>query len=288
MSGVERRVVVVTGAGRGIGRAYAELFARHGARVVVNDLPSAQAGNAPSHVEEVVEGIREAGGDAVADHHDISTEEGGRSVIARALDEFGQIDVVVNNAGVLRDSAFHKMSADDWTAVRQVHLDGTFHVTRAAWPHLRAQSYGRVIVTTSGSGTFGNFGQANYGAAKLGLVGVINTLAIEGKRYGITANAISPLAATQMTAGMLSSEEYDPAFVAPVVVYLASEECQTTGAVIRAGGGAGGGTISRVAFAVSRGAGFPGIPEVGQVGAAWDSVLDMSETAEGAIALAAD
>lgn len=282
MPGVEQRVAVVTGAGRGLGRAHARLLAERGARVIVNDLPPSGSDGQESPAETVAAEIRTAGGEAVADHSDISSEQGGRALVGRALDAYGTIDIVINNAGVLRDSSFHKMQTPDWDTVLRVHLDGAFHVTRAAWPHMRDQRFGRVVVTTSGAGTFGNFGQANYAAAKLGLVGLVNTLAIEGAKYGITANAVSPVAATRMTSGMLPDGElFDPAFVSPVVVYLSSEECETTGEIIRAGGG----TISRVAYLVSHGTSFEAVPTVEQIAERWPTILDMSGASEGKVAL---
>ncbi|EXF46291.1 short-chain dehydrogenase [Pseudomonas sp. BAY1663] len=177
----EDKVVIVTGAGGGLGRAHALLFARHGARVVVNDLGgSAQGeGASSSAADRVVEEIRQAGGSAVANHDSVT--DGGR-IVQQALDTFGRVDVVVNNAGILRDKTFHKMEDADWDLVYRVHVEGAYKVTRAAWPHMREQGYGRVIFTASTSGIYGNFGQSNYGMAKLGLYGLTRTLALEGAR----------------------------------------------------------------------------------------------------------
>ena len=250
--------------------------------MVVNDLPPPVLGEQPNPAQDVVEEILGAGGQAVVDHSDISTPEGGRALVARALDAFGAVDIIINNAGVLRDCAFHKMGIDAWQSVRRVHLDGAFHVTRAAWPHMREQRFGRVVVTTSGAGTFGNFGQANYSAAKLGLVGLVNTLAIEGAKCGITANAVSPVADTRMTKGLLTNPDaFDPAFVSPAVVYLVSEECETTGEIIRAGGG----NFARVAYVVSRGTSFNAVPTVEQIAERWQEMLDLSGAAVGKLAL---
>src|SRR6266540_2071088 len=202
MSGVEGRVVVVTGAGGGLGRDYALLLAENGARVVVNDLGGARdgTGSGSAMADAVVEEIRSAGGEAVASYDSVATAEGAGSIVATALDTYGAIHGVVNNAGILRDSSFAKMTDEEWDLVLQVHLYGGYHVTKAAWPHFRVQEFGRVVMAASTSGLFGNFGQANYGAAKNGLVGLVNTLALEGARSNVLVNAIAPMAATRMTA----------------------------------------------------------------------------------------
>lgn len=236
MSGVQDRVVVVTGAGGGLGREYALTLAREGAAVVVNDLGGARDGTGAGHnmADQVVAEIKEAGGRAVANYDSVADAEGAANIIKTAVEEFGKVDGVVSNAGILRDGTFHKMTSENWDAVLQVHLYGGYNVVRAAWPHFREQSFGRVVVATSTSGLFGNFGQANYGAAKLGLVGLINTLAIEGAKYNIKANAIAPIAATRMTEDILPPEvlaKLKPEYVAPVVAYLCTEEVAETGSV---------------------------------------------------------
>ncbi len=274
MPGVEGRSIVVTGAGGGLGRRHALLLAAHGARVVVNDLGVALDGSGAerSAADAVVAEIVAAGGEAVASHDDVATEAGGSAVVQGAIDTFGQIDAVVNNAGILRDRTFHKMSGEEWDAVIKVHLYGTYNVTRAAMPHFRAQSYGRIIVTTSVTGLYGNFGQANYGAAKLGLVGLMNTLAIEGEKQNVLANAVSPLAVTRMSEGILD-EAHDPDFVSALVVYLSSEECEVTGEIIHAAAG----RYSRVRYAESVGVSFQAVPSQAELRAQWGGVMDMTD-----------
>lgn len=276
MAGVKERVVIVTGAGGGLGRQHAKLFAAQGARVVVNDLGGSRDGDGASQemADQVVEEILDEGGQAVASYHDVSTASGGRAVVGTALDTYGRVDVVVANAGILRDGTFHKMSDEQWDAVMRVHVYGTYHVTRAAYPHMREQGHGRVIVTTSTSGLFGNFGQGNYGAAKMALVGLVNTLAIEGAKYGVTANAIAPLAATRMTSDVLPEDalaRLDPAFVSPAVVHLASDECGDTGMVILAGGG----HYQRVALFATPGHRFDHVPSPGEVADRWQAITDL-------------
>ena len=276
MAGVEGRVVVVTGSGGGLGRQHALLFAQRGAKVVVNDLGGSRDGTGAGSemADQVVKEIHDAGGEAVANYDNVATPDGGKAITQTALDTFGSIDIVVNNAGILRDVTFHKMDDAQFDSVVKVHLYGTYHVTRAAWPHMRENNYGRVVVTTSTSGLYGNFGQSNYGAAKLGVVGLINTLALEGRKYNITANAIAPIAATRMTEDIMPGEmlkALDPAFVSPLVVHLSSEECTDSGEVVLAGGG----NYARVHFMQAKGATFPGVPSVDDIAAQWDTVMNM-------------
>ncbi len=277
MPGVQDRVVVVTGAGGGLGREYALTLAREGACVVVNDLGGARDGTGAGHnmADHVVAEIKEAGGRAVANYDSVADPDGAANIIKTAIDEFGKVDGVVSNAGILRDGTFHKMTFENWNAVLQVHLYGGYNVVRAAWPHFREQSYGRVVVATSTSGLFGNFGQANYGAAKLGLVGMINTLAIEGAKYNIKANAIAPIAATRMTEDILPPEvlaKLKPEYVAPVVAYLCTEELAETGSVFIAGGG----KVQRAALFENTGALFENPPSVDDVAAQWSTIADLS------------
>lgn len=277
MPGVKDRVVVVTGSGGGLGREYALLLAAEGARVVVNDLGGSKdgSGQGSAMADEVVGEIRDAGGDAVANYDDISTTEGAQRVIDTAMTSFGAVHGIVNNAGILRDGSFAKMTPESWDAVMRVHLYGSFNITRAAWPHLKEQGFGRIVMATSTSGLFGNFGQANYGAAKAGLVGLLNTLAIEGERSDIRINAVAPMAATRMTEDIAPKDLLDtlpPAFVAPVVGYLLTEECTTTGSVFVAGGGA----VYRVAQFQNDGIKFETPPSVGVVAERWSEITDLT------------
>lgn len=282
MSGLNDRVVVVTGAGGGLGREYALTLARSGARVVVNDLGGSRdgSGSGSSMADSVVDEIRAEGGLAVANYDSVATREGAEAVISTAISEFGAVHGVVNNAGILRDGAFHKMTDENWQAVLNVHLNGGYNVTRAAWPHFRDQKFGRIVVATSTSGLYGNFGQANYGAAKLGLVGLVNTLAIEGKKYGIVANAIAPMAATRMTEDIAPADfllTLPAAHVSPVVAHLMSEDCGDTGCVFVVGGG----QIQRVAQFQNKGVTFGAPPTVDEVARRWSEIVDMSEAVPG-------
>jgi NAD(P)-dependent dehydrogenase (short-subunit alcohol dehydrogenase family) len=275
--GVQDKVVIVTGAGGGLGRAYARFLAANGALVVVNDLGGARDGSGAntSMADGVVEEIRRDGGRAVANYSSVADADGAKAIVETALSEFGALHGVVSNAGILRDGAFHKMTDENWDAVLKVHLYGGYHVIRAAWPHLREQKFGRVVVATSTSGLYGNFGQSNYGAAKSGLVGLINTLAIEGAKYGITANAIAPMAATRMTADVAPQElldKLDPDLVAPAVSYLVSEENHDTGSVFVVGGG----LVQRVAQFQNDGVTFAAPPSLAEITAQWTQISDMS------------
>jgi NAD(P)-dependent dehydrogenase (short-subunit alcohol dehydrogenase family) len=230
------RVAVVTGAGQGLGRAHALLLASRGAAVVVND-PVRDDGR--PRAESVRDEIRAVGGVAVANRDSVASPAGGERIVQAALEEFGRVDIVVNNAGIVRDRAFHNLTDDDVNDVLGVHLGGAFWVTRAAWPHLRANRYGRVVMTTSLSGLIGNFGQANYAAAKMGVVGLTRVLAAEGERRGITVNAIAPLAQTEMATQLDAFDvtTLSPERVANVVGYLAHESCTVSGDVFSVMGG---------------------------------------------------
>ncbi len=239
--GFDGRVAIITGAGGGLGRQHALMLAGRGALIVVNDLGGAVdgSGSDTSAAQLVVDDIRAAGGEAVANTDSVATPEGGEAIVQAAVDAFGKVDIVVNNAGILRDKSFHNMTPDLVDPVIDVHLRGAFHVTQPAWKIMREQGYGRVVSTSSAAGVFGNFGQANYGAAKMGLVGLTNVLAVEGARYGIRANAIAPLAYTRMTEDLLGAlgDKLQPELVSPLVTYLAHESCEATGRVFSVGGG---------------------------------------------------
>lgn len=225
------RVAIVTGAGAGLGREYALLLGSRGAKVVVNDLGGSQGGEGASNraADNVVAEITRNGGIAVADYNSVVD---GEKIVNTAIQHFGRIDIVVNNAGILRDRSILKISETDWTLVHDVHLKGSFKVTQAAWPHMRKNNYGRIIMTASNSGIYGNFGQANYSAAKMGLVGLANTVAIEGAKYNIHCNVIIPTAASRLTEGILPDmlfKELKPHLIAPVVIYLCHESCEDNG-----------------------------------------------------------
>ncbi len=235
------RVAIVTGAGRGLGQAHALLLASRGAAVVVNDLGGATDGTeaSTSPADDTVGAIEAAGGVAVADYSSVADAEGGEALTARALDEFGRIDIVINNAGILRDKSFSNLEWHDLDAVVDVHLKAAFYVTRPAFLAMKEQGYGRIIVTSSNAGILGNFGQTNYGGAKMGLVGFMNVLKLEGAKYNIKANAIAPVAKTRMTEDLLGpmADKFDPALVSPAVAYLCSDQCQFSGEIWSAGAG---------------------------------------------------
>jgi NAD(P)-dependent dehydrogenase (short-subunit alcohol dehydrogenase family) len=251
--GYDGKVAVITGAGGGLGREHALFFASRGAQVVVNDLGGSVSGEGgdTGPAQKVASEIEEQGGVAVASTDSVSTPEGGEAIIQKAIDTYGRVDIVVNNAGILRDKTFHNMEPDLLNPVLDVHLKGAFYVTRPAWVHMREQGYGRVINTSSAAGIFGNFGQTNYGAAKMGLVGFTRVLAVEGAKYNIKANAIAPVARTRMTEDLMgaAADKLDPNLITPVVAYLAHEECQVSGEIYSCGGG----RVARVFVAVTPG-----------------------------------
>ncbi len=271
------RVAIVTGAGGGLGRAYALELARRGAKVVVNDLGGARDGageGSATPAEAVVAEIAAAGGEAVASFDNVARPEGGAAIVQTALAAFGTVDIVINNAGILRDKSFAKMTPENWQAVLDVHLSGAYHVTRPAFEVMKAKGYGRIVMTTSAAGLYGNFGQTNYSAAKLGLVGLMNTLKLEGAKYGIQVNTIAPLAASRLTADVMPPDLFGkmkPEFVVPLTLFLCAEECPESGNIYNAGMG----FFNRAAVVtgpgtVVRGAGEH--PSVEEVAAAMDRI----------------
>jgi NAD(P)-dependent dehydrogenase (short-subunit alcohol dehydrogenase family) len=239
--GFDGKVAIITGAGGGLGRQHALLLAERGARIVVNDIGGSVSGEGSDKgpAEATASEIRDRGGEAVADTHSVSTPEGGEAIVQTALDAFGRVDIVINNAGILRDKSFQNMTPDLLEPVLDVHLKGAFYVTRPAWLAMREQNYGRIVCTSSAAGILGNFGQSNYGAAKMGLVGLTRVLAIEGAKYNIKANAIAPLARTRMTEELLGplADRLDPELVSPLVAWLAHEDVPVSGEIFTVGGG---------------------------------------------------
>ena len=239
------KVAAVTGAGGGIGRCHAIEFAKRGAKVVVNDLGGSVDGTGEGDAADaVVAEIKALGGDAVANKASVADRDGARSIVDDAIANFGRIDILVNNAGILRDRTFKNMTLDEFDLVMQVHLTGTAYATHAAWPHMYEQNYGRIVFTSSGSGIFGNFGQSNYGAAKMGMLGLANVLALEGANHNVRVNVLGPGAATRMTNTVPGRDEdvgnpdpmRHPTLVSPAVLYMCSEDAPN-GAVILASGG---------------------------------------------------
>jgi NAD(P)-dependent dehydrogenase (short-subunit alcohol dehydrogenase family)/putative sterol carrier protein len=236
------RVAIVTGAGGGLGRVYSLELARRGAKVVVNDLGGAPDGTGGSSraADLVVEEIKKQDGQAVASYDSVADEQGGRAIVDRAVEAFGRVDILINNAGILRDKSFLKMEWADFEAVLRVHLYGAYNVTRPAFSKMRENNYGRVVLTTSAAGLFGNFGQTNYSAAKLGIVGFMNTLKLEGEKYDVKVNTIAPIAATRLTEGLFPPDvgkQLRPEHIAPLVLFLCSQECPVTGRIYDAGMG---------------------------------------------------
>ena len=235
------RVAVITGAGGGLGKTYAVELAKRGAKVVVNDLGGSTdgIGGSSSMADQCVKEIEEAGGTAVANYDSVATPEGGESIIQTALDNFGRVDIVINNAGILRDKSFTKLEPADLEIILDVHLKGAFFVSQPAFRAMKEQNYGRFVFTASASGVWGNFGQANYAAAKTGLLGLSNVLSIEGAKKNIKSNVITPAASTRLTKELMGpmADRLSPEHVTPLVVYLASEACEETHCIYDVGGG---------------------------------------------------
>ena len=237
----EDKVVIITGAGGGLGRSHALEFAKRGAKVVVNDLGGEVDGSGGSSeaANNVVKEITDAGGTAIPNGSSVIDDKGVKNMIDQTMDEFGRIDILINNAGILRDKSFSKMEIEDFTIVTDIHLMGSVKPTKMVWEIMKEQNYGRILVTTSSTGLYGNFGQSNYGAAKLGVVGFVNTLKIEGQKYNINCNVLCPVAYTRMTANLMPPEAEElltPSSVTPAVIYLSSEN-GPTGTILCAGAG---------------------------------------------------
>ncbi|MBL4606648.1 MAG: SDR family oxidoreductase [Pseudomonadales bacterium] len=270
------KVVIITGAGNGLGKSHALEFAKRGAKVVVNDLGGSAFGDgadsAPAQV--VVDEIKAAGGEAVANFDSV---EDGEKIVQTAMDTFGRIDVVVNNAGILRDKSFHKMTDDDWDIIYRVHIKGSYKVAHAAWPHMRQQEYGRIINTASAAGIYGNFGQANYSMAKLGLHGLTQTLAIEGKKRNIFVNSIAPIAASRLTETVMPPDmlkNLKPEYVSPLVSYLCHESSTETGGLFEVGCG----WFAKLRWERTNGLGLPvDNTSAESIAEGWDTVVDFSE-----------
>jgi NAD(P)-dependent dehydrogenase (short-subunit alcohol dehydrogenase family) len=264
------RVAIVTGAGGGLGREHALALAARGAKVVVNDFGRAAEGG-QSAADTVVDEIRRAGGVALADHGSVTDEAAMRAMVDAAVKAWGRVDILVNNAGILRDKSFAKMDLADFRLVMDVHVMGAVHCTHAVWPVMRAQQYGRIVMTTSSSGLYGNFGQSNYGTAKMALVGLMQTLSIEGAKDGIRVNCLAPTAATRMTEGLLPPEvlaRLNPAAVTPGLVYLVSEDAPTRTILC-----AGAGTFERAHVTLTHGVHIgSGADAAEQVAARFDAI----------------
>jgi NAD(P)-dependent dehydrogenase (short-subunit alcohol dehydrogenase family) len=269
------QVVIVTGAGNGLGRCHALEFARRGARVVVNDLGGARDGSGASSdaANEVVALIKGDGGDALANGANVADAAQVQSMVDQVMDRWGRVDVLVNNAGILRDKTFAKMELDDFQLVLDVHLRGSVNCTKAVWGIMKEREYGRIVMTSSSSGIYGNFGQTNYGAAKMGLVGFMNSLALEGQKYGIHVNSLSPVAATRMTEDLMTEDVLKllrPEFVTPAVIFMASTDAPTRQIIA-----AGAGVFAKVVIQETPGVFLSeDIRDADHVAAAWEKIAD--------------
>jgi len=270
------RVAIVTGAGAGLGRNCAMELAKRGAKVVVNDLGGARdgTGGGSSAADLVVKEIKAAGGEAVPNYDSVADVTGGENIVKTAIDAFGKVDIVVNNAGILRDKTFLKMEPENWDAVIAVHLRGAYCVTRPAFANMRENGYGRIIMTSSSSGVFGNFGQTNYGAAKMGLAGLANVLKLEGAKYNIKVNVLLPGAGTRMTEDVMPPDAFERMkveYVTPATLYLCSEQCQDSGFYINAGGG----NFSRSNIMTGLGVRFEEMPTPEDIQKHWGAITSL-------------
>lgn len=271
----DNRVVIVTGAGNGLGKSHALEFARRGARVVVNDLGASRDGSGASSAaaDSVVQQILDEGGEAVPNSANVADFSQVAAMVTETVDRWGRVDVLINNAGILRDKTFAKMNLEDFQLVMDVHLMGSVNCTKAVWEVMRERQYGRIVMTSSSSGIYGNFGQTNYGAAKMALVGFMNSLALEGAKYGIRVNALAPIAATRMTSDLMAEKVLallEPESVTPAVVFLAGEDAPTRQIVA-----AGAGVFARVVIQETAGVFLAaGRRDAEHVAAAWDQISD--------------
>ena len=279
------RVAIVTGAGAGLGRVYALELAKRGAKVVVNDLGGGRDGSgegSASPADKVVDEIKALGGEAVANYDSVATAEGGANIVKSALDAFGTVDILINNAGILRDKSFLKMEPENWHIVLDVHLNGAYNVSRPAFAVMKEKGYGRILMTTSAAGLYGNFGQTNYTAAKMGLVGLMNTLKLEGQKYDIKVNTIAPVAASRLTEDILPPDFLDklkPELVAPMAIFLVSEKCPVSGNIYNAGMG----SFNRAAMVTGPGAVVGDgreIPTAEQLVSQWDHITTLKGAKE--------
>jgi NAD(P)-dependent dehydrogenase (short-subunit alcohol dehydrogenase family)/acyl dehydratase/putative sterol carrier protein len=279
------RVAIVTGAGAGLGRIYALELAKRGAKVVVNDLGGARDGSGEGTREpadEVVDEIKALGGEAVANYDSVATVEGGENIVKTAMDTFGTVDILINNAGILRDKSFLKMEPQNWHVVLDVHLNGAYHVSRPAFAVMKEKGFGRILMTTSAAGLYGNFGQTNYTAAKMGLVGLMNTLKLEGEKYNIRVNTIAPVAASRLTEDILPPDFLDklkPELVAPMALYLVSEQCPVSGNIYNVGMGC----VNRAAILTGPGVVIGDsrqIPTPEQIVTQWEKIASLKDAKE--------
>ena len=271
------KVVIVTGAGGGLGRSHSLEFAKRGAKVVVNDLGSSVDGSGGSSdaANNVVKEITEAGGVAIPNGSSVTDDDGVKNMVDQTMDEFGRIDILINNAGILRDRSFTKMTMEDFTIVTDIHLMGSVKPTKMVWEIMKEQNYGRILVTTSSTGLYGNFGQSNYGAAKLGVVGFVNTLKLEGQKYNINCNVLCPVAYTRMTENLMPPEAEQlltPGSVTPAVIYLSSEN-GPTGTILCAGAGVY--SVAKIMESDGENLGLEASAE--DLEKNWDKISDFSE-----------
>ena len=271
------KVVIVTGAGGGLGRSHSLEFAKRGAKVVVNDLGGSVDGSGGSSdaANNVVKEITEAGGVAIPNGSSVTDDDGVKNMVDQTMDEFGRIDILINNAGILRDRSFTKMTMEDFTLVTDIHLMGSVKPTKMVWEIMKEQNYGRILVTTSSTGLYGNFGQSNYGAAKLGVVGFVNTLKLEGQKYNINCNVLCPVAYTRMTENLMPPEAeklLTPSSVTPAVIYLSSEN-GPTGTILCAGAGVY--SVAKIMESDGENLGLEASAE--DLEKNWDKISDFSE-----------